>query len=488
MAVASGLANARAQAEVKSPDLTQDSNRPQFHLLPAANWMNDPNGPIFWKARYQMFYQYNPHAAVWGDMHWAHASSPDMVHWRHMPIALSPTPGGPDQDGCFSGSAVNFNGVAVVLYTAVKSAPAADATLRDGQHNFRETQCLATSSHPELNTWDKLQRPVLAAPPSGMEITGFRDPCLWKEDDAWYMGIGSGIARKGGCVLLYRSHDLHQWDYLHPLIGGEWNGVALGNPVDSGEMWECPDFFALGGKHVLLYSTLRRVYWMSGEYDAKEHRFQPQQKGELDYGPHAYYAPKSMVDEHGNRILWGWIPETRPEAEYARAGWAGLMSLPRLLTLNADGQLEMRVIPRVRDLRSNEPMLWQTGVTHGVWPVNGLGAELALHAQPGKGVVDVTIGPADKPAVTYRLDPNEGVLSFNGETIGLDLPHGEMRLSLFLDGSVLEVFVNERIAHTSRVYDLPPNEAMLALHDSGSAISDATLWQMRPISPDRLTS
>ena len=90
--------------------LASDPMRPQFHLLPAKNWMNDPNGPIWWKGQYHLFYQLNPHAAVWGDMHWGHAVSPDMVHWRHQPIALAPTPSGPDSEGCFSGSAVLIDG------------------------------------------------------------------------------------------------------------------------------------------------------------------------------------------------------------------------------------------------------------------------------------------------------------------------------------------------------------------------------------------
>src|SRR5258708_16914832 len=75
--------------------LASDPLRPQYHLLPAHNWMNDPNGPIFWRGRYHMFHQYNPQAAVWGNMHWAHATSPDMIPWQHEPIAISPTPGGP---------------------------------------------------------------------------------------------------------------------------------------------------------------------------------------------------------------------------------------------------------------------------------------------------------------------------------------------------------------------------------------------------------
>src|SRR5882672_6191727 len=97
--------------------LAADPLRPQCHLLPAKNWMNDPNGPIFWEGMYHMFFQYNPNAAVWGDMHWAHAVSPDMIHWRHLPIALAPTPGWADAEGCFTGSAVDDHGIATFIYT-----------------------------------------------------------------------------------------------------------------------------------------------------------------------------------------------------------------------------------------------------------------------------------------------------------------------------------------------------------------------------------
>src|ERR1700721_1299328 len=86
--------------------LAADPMRPQFHLLPARNWMNDPNGPIYFNGRYHMFFQYNPFAAVWGDMSWNHAVSSDMLHWSHLPLALTPTPDSPDAYGCFSGSAI----------------------------------------------------------------------------------------------------------------------------------------------------------------------------------------------------------------------------------------------------------------------------------------------------------------------------------------------------------------------------------------------
>ena len=176
-----GRATARFVADdALQAKLAADPLRPQFHLLPAKNWMNDPNGPIFWNGLYHMFFQYNPNAAVWGDMHWNHAVSEDMIHWRHMPIALAPTPGWADGDGCFTGSAVNDNGVATILYTGVKETSFEQATLRDSHHNFRETQCLATSSDPQLRTWNKWKDPVIQ-PPNDPKLTGFRDPFLWHD-------------------------------------------------------------------------------------------------------------------------------------------------------------------------------------------------------------------------------------------------------------------------------------------------------------------
>lgn len=113
--LARGLSSAALQLAPSS--LASDPRRPQYHFLPPANWMNDPNGPIYWMEKYHLFYQYNPGATVWGDMHWGHAVSEDMVHWRHLPPALSPTPGGPDAAGCFTGSAIVRDGAVSVVYT-----------------------------------------------------------------------------------------------------------------------------------------------------------------------------------------------------------------------------------------------------------------------------------------------------------------------------------------------------------------------------------
>jgi beta-fructofuranosidase len=482
-----------------APDLRErlaaDPLRPQFHLLPAKNWMNDPNGPIYWKGRYHMFFQYNPNAAVWGNMHWAHASSEDMIHWRHLPVALAPTPGWDDADGCFTGSAVDDHGTATILYTGVKSSPKDQATLRDNVNNFREVQCLATSSDPQLFTWNKWKQPVIQ-PPNDPQLTGFRDPFLWREGETWFLGVASGLFKQGGRVLLYRSKDLRQWEYLHPLASGKWTEKESVNPVDSGEMWECPDFFPLGKKHVLLYSTAGQVLWESGELDPKEHVFHSERRGLLDHG--AYYAQKTQLDAKSNRILWGWIPETRPETEFSAAGWAGCMALPRILSLAADGTLEMQVAPNAFSLRTKSLVL----------PEQQKDSSQLIHALENIQIVDLAGEIAWKTnssrcAITLedrtgawwsaRLEPkgaSASTLTVNGKPLEIPRePKSETEFDLFLDASVAELVCNRQHVLTTRIYRKP--DGPLRIRVSGAdfpTLTSLQAWQLRPISPDRLTT
>ena len=318
--------------------LATDPLRPQFHFLPPANWMNDPNGPIYWKGHYHLFYQHNPNGAYWGDMHWGHARSKDMVHWEHLSMALAPTPGGPDKDGCFSGSAFINDGTPTLVYTGVSP----------------EVQCLATSDD-QMITWEKFGgNPVISSPPAGLKVTGFRDPTIWRELDSWLMTVGSGFKGQGGAVLICSSKDLTHWDYLHTLFADppfERNDPAHSDrydPVAAGDMWECPDFFPMGQKHVLLVSTQGRVYYVTGHYS--DRKFQRGASGLVD-GSDLYYAAKSFVDYQGRRILWGWIREARNDAAQRRAGWAGVMSFPRVLSLGPEGTLQMDPLPELKMLR-----------------------------------------------------------------------------------------------------------------------------------------
>jgi beta-fructofuranosidase len=474
--------------------LAADPLRPQFHLLPAKNWMNDPNGPIFWKGLYHMFYQYNPNAAVWGDMHWAHAISPDMIHWRHLPVALAPTPGWADANGCFTGSAVDDRGTATIIYTGVKSSRPEMATLRDGAHNFREMQCLATSDDPQLRTWTKWKTPIIE-PPADPLLAGFRDPFLWRDADVWYLGLGSGVRKQGGRVLLYRSKDLRQWEYLHPLASGKWTERENINPVDSGEMWECPDFFALGSKHVLLYSTAGRVLWEAGELDPKELVFHSQRTGVLDHG--AYYAQKTQLDAQGNSILWGWIPEKRPDSELIAAGWAGCMALPRILSLNAENDLEMRVARAAQSLRERKLVGITPQVSSEVRAtairsisIQNLAGELFWRA--GQVPLSLTISDSTAPWWSVKVEQSGSkiILHVNEKTVELPPQSaGGIKFHLLLDASVAEFFYNDLHVVTSRIYRKTAGPLRVQMTDSDlAALKEFQAWQLRPISPDRLTT
>ena len=473
--------------------LASDPLRPQYHLLPAHNWMNDPNGPIFFRGRYHMFHQYNPQAAVWGNMNWAHATSPDMIHWQHEPIALSPTPGGPDRDGVFSGSAVLDHGKPTMIYTAVAPPPSdSDATLRDGSHTWQETQCLAVAQDDNLSSWKKLPEPVIAAPPTGLAVTGFRDPCLWREGNSWMLILGSGIRGKGGSVLLYSSPDLRHWTYLHPLVEGASTDIRSSNPVDTGEMWECPDFFPLGSKHVLLISTMGKVRWKVGKY--ANQRFTSEKEGVVDWG--AYYAAKTMLDKTGNRILWGWITETRPDADLIAAGWAGAMSLPRVLSLNSENELQTNVAPAAQQLRNAH-----TSILHGdnlaerektldALRIHDLAANIEMRVRPRVNEFILRLQSQDGAnfaAISCADKSGRRELRVNTATAPIaGTPGSPVDLRLFLDGSVLEVFANGTTALTARIYRVPSSPLRLKLEGDAEFIS-LDVWQMTPISKDRLT-
>ena len=476
-----------AFAEDQGNSIAHDPLRPEFHLMPQHNWMNDPNGPIWWKGQYHLFYQLNPHAAVWGDMHWGHAISPDMIHWRHQPIALAPTPGGADSEGCFSGSAVVFDGKPTFIYTGVQNAPPDQVTIHDGSDKLLETQMLATAEDDKLLHWKKLGKPVIASPPPGMVVTGFRDPCPWREGDTWYLGVGSGEREVGGCVLLYRSKDLRHWEYMHKLVQGKPNGKVAVNPCDSGEMWECPDFFAIDGHHVLFYSTEGKVLWTTGVYDTVEHRYVPMRTGVLDQGG-SYYAPKSFVPPDNRRILWGWLRETRPEAQFSAAGWAGAMSLPRVLTVNRDGYLEMNPAAECEKLRDKGETAAVTSEAPFRIKLESLRREvrIPLTASPKIAVRLLTDG--DK-AWELVVDIPKSLATCGEISFGIpQTPWVNDSLRIFIDASVVETFVVGREALTSRVYNVAPGKTELEIElMSGNSVQVAH-WPLQAISPDRLTT
>jgi beta-fructofuranosidase len=453
-----------------------DPLRPRYHFAPPANWMNDPNGLCQWQGQYHLFYQYNPAEPVWGNIHWGHATSPDLVHWQHQPVALAPTPGGPDEGGCFSGCLVDDGGKPTLLYTGV----------------YPESQCLATGS-PNLQQWTKNPaNPVIAGPPAGLALEGFRDPCVWQTPTGWNMVLGAGLRGTGGAVLLYQSADLRHWDYRGPALTGN---LADG----TGTMWECPQLFALGDRWVLLVSMIgearNRVMYFTGTF--REGHFEPEARHTLDWGGPCFYAPQTFSDAQGRRLMFGWLTEARPEADQRRAGWSGVMSLPRVLTLRPDGRLGIAPAPELTALRGAHfhREAWTLGALQFLPPAAPHGGQLELWAElllNGANEAGLALGTDQaQTRIAYdagrqrlRVDTPGAQAAGPGQVYECPLalaPGEALNLRVFWDRSVLEVYANGWATVTVRVYPAQPAQQRVAAYATGpgAVLRRLDVWQIQ---------
>ncbi len=459
-----------------------DFQRPTYHFLPPSNWMNDPNGFIQWQGQYHLFYQYNPFGATWGNMHWGHAVSRDLIHWEDLPIALAPTPGGPDETGCFSGCAVDNNGVPTVIYTGAR-----------GEKYDLQTQCVATS-HDNLLTWEKYPgNPVLSEVPAiAGQQENFRDPFVWREGDSWYMVLASEIRGQGGVIFLYRSADLLSWDYLHPLQTGELHR--------DGYVWECPNFFPIGDKWVLIVSAhtgsaTGTVFYFVGDYH--DHHFTPIREGVLDYA--TLYAPLTTLDSAGRRLLFGWLRESRGDAEMRRAGWSGAQSIPRVLTLDDQNRLLMTPVAELGNQRRAHHR-WEAVTLNGeIDPgVKGWALDIQSVCQlQAAGVVNIGLACSadghERTDVIYEAATQQLIVRTTTYATGdikttasREITHaldaGEpLRLRLLLDGSVLEIIANDRTSLSHRLYPKDASCDGLRLAGSNATLQTLDIWEMASI-------
>jgi len=313
------------------------------------------------------------------------------------------------------------------------------------------------------------------------------------------MVIGSGIVNQGGAVLLYKSKDLSRWRFVHLLAHRESNSAVAYEQPHPREVWECPEFFALRNRHVLIYSTNGKAFWQSGELDPETMTFHPEQTGTLDYG--SFYAPKTQLDKSGNRILWGWIIETRKVEEYKASGWAGVMSLPRVLSLAPDGRIRLGVAEEVNQLRKQEQTLHvatdekENQRQIASLRIEGRAGEILCRVRRASEPLELSLysgtgGTDSWPSLRHDpLRPNQ--ISIDGQPFPLILADREdLNFRLYIDGSVIEVLLNNQIAYTKRIYPLGSSAQDLRMQWTGrtSKIVSISVWQLSPISAHRLTS
>lgn len=336
----------RAQtARALLQDTRNDRWYPRFHVAAPAGWMNDPNGVCFHNGRFHVYYQHFPDAAQWGPMHWGHASSADLVHWRHEPIALAPSLP-EDADGVWSGSAIEApDGRLLVFYTGNRWRNGVDDT--DG---LVQVQMVASSTDGGT-TFTK--GGVVIDTPEG--IGDFRDPKVWLQGDTYCMVVAATSLQGRGQVWLYTSPDLEAWSF---------DRVIFTDPNPAVHMLECPDLFELDGHWVLLYGPMttarpqgylnrngHNTGYVVGKWSLGGEFVPSTDYTQYDWGHH-YYAPQTMRAPDGRRLSFGWMGGfTLPLASQQADAWSGQLAVPRELHLTDDLRLSASPIGEVARLR-----------------------------------------------------------------------------------------------------------------------------------------
>jgi sucrose-6-phosphate hydrolase SacC (GH32 family) len=440
--------------------LLADPNRPAYHFVIPEDYAMpfDPNGAIYWNGRYHLFYIYQKHGAHW----FGHASSIDLVHWRHHPPALGPMPGDVDR-GMFSGNCfVNKHGAATMLY-----------------HGVGAGNCIATSTDPLLEKWTKLAaNPIVPIAPEDPRYRSW-DPHGWLENDTYYAIFG------GERAAIFKAIELDRWTYVGDLLHHTVPGVDLREDIS------CPDLFKLGGKDVLVCISHRLgARYYVGEW--KNEQFHPELHERMSWSDNLYFAPESLAGPGGRRVMWAWIFDQRPKTERVASGWSGEMAIPRELSLGPDHKLRQRPIVELERLRYHHQSLGPISLAKN--------ASVPLPEIKGDTLellIEIENIDAAKVGVVVRRDPEgtEGTpafIDFQNQALGVDHEAGPFApesaravLRVFVDRGVVEAFADDRQAVVRRCYPRNPESLGVALFtEGGSAIvRRVEKWELFPSNP-----
>ncbi|MFE9953449.1 GH32 C-terminal domain-containing protein [Streptomyces sp. NPDC005531] len=500
-----------------------DRYRPQFHMLPPWHWMNEPHAPVYFKGKYHIFYQHDPLGPFWGQIHWGHAVSTDMVHWRDLPIALAPAADSAGPDGCWSGSA----------YVDGDRGPVLFFTGGDDRLPYRQRTGLAVSTYQadrdtDLPTWTTKAEPVTEAPadlpagPGTAWAENFRDPFVWQEDGTWYQLVGSGIVdydgtqvthKHGGTALLYTARRPEgPWTYRGPLHHND-----LATLPEPGEVWELPVLLPLPGprggrtgKHVLLIcpwwegfnpNAVKHTYYWIGTFDKRRHRFVPdhEKPREFDFGEH-FTGPSGFVTPDGRSVIFSITQDRRTEQQHAQSGWAHNAGMPVSLWLRKDNTLGVEPIAEAATLRGKkvahirhtsvkEANRRLTGVSGDLLDISAVieprGAQtITLAVRACADRAEETLLSYDTATRRFQIDRSRSSLDpdvrkgIHGGSVELD---GEqLRLRVLLDRSMLEAYVNDCNSLTSRLYPTRQDATGLQLTSAGGSAHVVSLdvWHM----------
>ncbi len=454
------LREARKHEEAFGKSITNEE-RPDFHLSTRVGWMNDPNGFSWYDGKYHLFYQYHPYDSHWGPMHWGHAVSEDLLHWEYLPAALAPDEIY-DRDGCFSGSALTLpDGRQLLMYTGVARERQAD-----GGHREVQTQCLAVGDGTDYVKYEK--NPVLDQKdiPEGGSRYDFRDPKMWREEDGSYRCvIGNRPADGSGQILLFTSPNGFEWHFKK---------VLAENRNRFGKMWECPDFFPLDGKWVLIispqdmlpsgfeYHNGNGTLCLIGDYDQETEDFTEQSNQSIDYGID-FYAPQTVRTPDGRRVMIGWMQnwDTCSHRRKNDEAWFGQMSLPRELSIR-NGRLYQKPVRELENMRASKISYENVTVSGTVRleGVKGRRIDMELRIRRSEGCdlyrkFAVRFAQNEQCHTSLSFRPGESVLKVDRKFSGsrkaiihqrrsrVNHQDGELKLRIILDRFSAEIFVND---------------------------------------------
>lgn len=465
----------------------QDWLRPRYHAMPNTGWTNEPYGLMFADDKYHLFFQKNPNAPQLFFMHWGHLSSPDLVHWKEEKIALSPSVGF-DSFGVWSGTSILTDSTPVLFYTGVDGVKAGIGS--------------AFPADDSLTSWNKQpDNPLIPAPPAGYAHRDFRDPYVWKSDSLYYMIVGSGLQQNGGGILFtYRSSDLKQWEVISPLYQG--------NGTQTGEFWEMPVFCQIDDSLYILAVTpvptpakrAETIYWL-GTW--QNELFVPRQAEpkKLELIQENLLSPAFGRDDQNRLTYIGIIPEDRNAADQIAAGWRHHFSLPRVVRLLGDGvtigQIPHPNLCRLRkDTLSFSNRVIVPGQAGNLPEVQGrqLELEMELSATDTSYFEIQLLKNASSTIYTaIHFDFEHHKVALDRRKSGLSAAAKDYReaayvfnqqktvkVRVFIDRSVLEVFIDDLVVFSARVY--PPENAQLGdllVRKGRVEVLKGLVWEMK---------
>jgi beta-fructofuranosidase len=463
--------------------LLEDPHYPRYHFSSPENRLNDPNGLCFWKGKWHLFYQgYPPEDPR---QHWGHAVSDDLIHWRDLPYAIYPNP----ERACFSGSAMVEEDRVIAMY-----------------HGTTVGSMVAVSDDPLLLNWEKVTGKAVIPHAPDLPYNIF-DPCIWKQGE-YYYALTAGrkpIPESGKPVraeFLHRSKDLANWEYLHTFIEGDRWGLV-------GDDGACPYFWPIGKKHILLhFSHMSGGKYLLGDYDTERDKFVATSGGDLNHGPvgpGGVHAPSACPDGKGGVINIHNMNPAKPTQ-----GWNQLMTLPMRLTLAGADNLAIEPAGDIESLRGEHQRVEMTQLPANeeivLDAIEGNTMEMAAVLDPrGAQAVELSVLRSPDAEEVTRIIIQKGRGYRRSSTITLDntrssiLPDARSRppetahfsmsgndpveLRIFIDRSVVEVFVNGRQYLALRVYPGREDSVGVSLRAQGSdaELKSLDAWQMKSI-------